>query len=64
MEQNEVVAIKVMTQRGKEVVLDPSTVQKMDLNREGPNAGMDTNMAAESAQPVMLYEQWKAHNQL
>jgi len=59
LERNQIVAVKVMTQRGTEVFLDPTTTEKMDLNREGPAVTIDNNRSMESLQPVLLYDQWK-----
>lgn len=62
LEDNAVVAFKVITQRGKDVQLDPSTVIKLDTHKEGPKGSPDTNAAFESH--IMLYEEWKASNGL
>ena len=62
LEDNSVTSFKVITQRGKEVQIDPSTAVKLDTHKEGPKGSPDTNAAFESH--VMLYEQWKASRSL
>jgi len=58
LEDNAVASFKVITQRGEEVHLDPSTVIKLDTHKEGPAGSPDTNAAFENR--IMLYEEWKA----
>lgn len=57
-----VVSYKIMTQRGKQVFLDPTTTTKIDLNGENPSPVTAPQTQLEGYVPmakVLLYEQWK-----
>jgi hypothetical protein len=59
-----IVSYKIITQRGKEVLLDPSTVTKIDVNGEDPSPMSAPQTQLESYEPVervLLYEQWKSN---
>lgn len=61
MEDGAVVSYKVITQRGKEIHMDPTTVTKIDVNGEDPNpmSAPQTQLEGyEPAERVLLYEQW------
>lgn len=60
----EIVSYKIITQRGKEVLIDPTTATKIDLNGEDPSPVSAPQTQLEGYEPtakVMLYEQWKYH---
>jgi len=64
MEDGGVVSYKVITQRGKEVLLDPTTVTKIDVNGEDPNPMTAPQTQLEGYEPVervLLYEQWRSN---
>ena len=63
IEQNngQITAYKAITQRGVEVLFDPTTVTKMDIHGEDPNPMTAPQTQLEAYTPanrVMLYEQW------
>jgi len=61
MEDGGVVSYKIITQRGKEVLLDPTTATKIDVNGEDPNPMSAPQTQLEGYEPVervLLYEQW------
>jgi len=53
----EVTAYKVITKRGKEVMVDPTTATKIQVHGESLPGSPDTNPNFESR--VMLFEEWK-----
>lgn len=56
-----VTGYKVLDQKGKEVIVDPSTAVKVDLNGEDP-VPSSQEVSFENYAPsnkVMLYEEWK-----
>jgi hypothetical protein len=60
-ENGEITAYKVITQRGKEKLLDPTTTTKMDLHGEDPVPMTAPQTQLEAYAPVnkvLLYEQW------
>lgn len=61
MEDGGVVSYKIITQRGKEVLLDPTTATKIDVNGEDPSPMSAPQTQLEGYEPterVLLYEQW------
>ena len=62
MNGGEIVSYKVITQRGKQVLVDPTTATKIDLNGEDPEPSSGPQTQLEGYEPtakVLLYEQWK-----
>jgi len=62
IDNGSVTAYKVMTVRGKEVLVDPSTAVKMDLHGEDPVPTSAPQTQLEAYQPtarVKLYEEWR-----
>ena len=62
MNSGEIVSYKVITQRGKQVLIDPTTATKIELNGEDPIPTSTPQTQLEGYEPtakVLLYEQWK-----
>ena len=62
MKGGEIVSYKIITQRGEEVLIDPTTATKIDLNGEDPEPTSAQQTQLEGYAPtakVLLYEQWK-----
>lgn len=57
----EISAYKVLDQRGDDVLVDPTTVTKIDLHSDSDSGNVNTNPVIESKH-VMLYEEWKAQS--
>ena len=57
-EDGEIVGYKVITKRGKEVMVDPTTTTKIQVHGESLPGSPNTNANFESR--VMLFEEWKA----
>jgi hypothetical protein len=63
LDDGEVTAYKVITKRGKEVMVDPTTAAKIEINGQKQIASIDTtNPTLENR--IMLYEEWKYNQQI
>jgi len=61
MENKQIVSFKIMTQRGKDAFLDPTTVTKIEVNGDDPLPMSAPQTQLEGYEPqekVLLYEQW------
>lgn len=61
MEEGQITGYKVMSQKSKEIIIDPSTATKIELNGEDPLPSAPQTQL-ENYQPtnkVLLYEQWR-----
>jgi hypothetical protein len=62
IDNGSITGYKVMTVRGKEVLVDPSTAVKIDLHGEDPVPTSAPQTQLESYQPierVKMYEEWR-----
>lgn len=61
-ENNEIVSFKIITQRGEEVHVDPTTATKIQVNGNTITGSPDTNTTFEHR--ILLFEEWKSNNRL